>query len=74
VPRSSTGRDKAQLHRKGCVKLSIVAHREIVRRARTDEGRKRAQARRVRFGREAKLIAHQRVEARPWQALVGVIT
>jgi DNA invertase Pin-like site-specific DNA recombinase len=32
-------------------------------RARTDEGRKRAQARGVRFGRKLKLTAHQRQEA-----------
>jgi DNA invertase Pin-like site-specific DNA recombinase len=32
-------------------------------RARTDEGRKRAQARGVRFGRPRKLTAHQRQEA-----------
>jgi len=32
-------------------------------RARTDEGRKRAQARGVRFGRKLKLTAHQRAEA-----------
>jgi len=31
--------------------------------ARTDEGRKRAQARGVRFGRKLKLTAHQRAEA-----------
>jgi DNA invertase Pin-like site-specific DNA recombinase len=31
--------------------------------ARTDEGRKRAQARGVRFGRKLKLTAHQRQEA-----------
>jgi DNA invertase Pin-like site-specific DNA recombinase len=33
-------------------------------RARTDEGRKRAQARGVKFGRKLKLTAHQRQEAR----------
>ena len=32
-------------------------------KARTDEGRKRAQARGVRFGRRPKLTAHQRREA-----------
>jgi DNA invertase Pin-like site-specific DNA recombinase len=32
-------------------------------RARTDEGRKRAQARGVKFGRKLKLTAHQRREA-----------
>jgi DNA invertase Pin-like site-specific DNA recombinase len=31
--------------------------------ARTDEGRKRAQARGVRFGRKQKLTVHQRTEA-----------
>jgi len=36
--------------------------RELIR-ARTDEGRKRAQARGVRFGRKLKLSAHQRKEA-----------
>jgi DNA invertase Pin-like site-specific DNA recombinase len=36
--------------------------RELIR-ARTDEGRKRAQARGVRFGRKLKLTAHQRSEA-----------
>ena len=36
--------------------------RELIR-ARTDEGRKRAQARGVRFGRKLKLTAHQRQEA-----------
>jgi len=36
--------------------------RELVR-ARTDEGRKRAQARGVRFGRKLKLTQHQRREA-----------
>jgi DNA invertase Pin-like site-specific DNA recombinase len=36
--------------------------RELIR-ARTDEGRKRAQARGVRFGRKLKLAAHQRQEA-----------
>jgi DNA invertase Pin-like site-specific DNA recombinase len=36
--------------------------RELIR-ARTDEGRKRAQARGVRFGRNLKLTAHQRQEA-----------
>jgi DNA invertase Pin-like site-specific DNA recombinase len=36
--------------------------RELIR-ARTDEGRKRAQARGVRFGRKLKLTAHQRAEA-----------
>jgi DNA invertase Pin-like site-specific DNA recombinase len=36
--------------------------RELIR-ARTDEGRKRAQARGVRFGRKLKLTTHQRQEA-----------
>jgi DNA invertase Pin-like site-specific DNA recombinase len=36
--------------------------RELIR-ARTDEGRKRAQARGVRFGRKLKLTVHQRQEA-----------
>jgi DNA invertase Pin-like site-specific DNA recombinase len=36
--------------------------RELIR-ARTGEGRKRAQARGVRFGRPPKLNAHQRAEA-----------
>jgi DNA invertase Pin-like site-specific DNA recombinase len=36
--------------------------RELIR-ARTDEGRKRAQARGVKFGRKQKLTAHQRQEA-----------
>jgi DNA invertase Pin-like site-specific DNA recombinase len=36
--------------------------RELIR-ARTDDGRKRAQARGVRFGRKLKLTAHQRAEA-----------
>src|SRR5215467_5313895 len=36
--------------------------RELIR-ARTDEGRKRAKARGVRFGRKPKLTAHQRQEA-----------
>jgi DNA invertase Pin-like site-specific DNA recombinase len=36
--------------------------RELIR-ARTDEGRKRAQARGVRFGRKQKLTVHQRQEA-----------
>jgi DNA invertase Pin-like site-specific DNA recombinase len=36
--------------------------RELIR-ARTDEGRKRAQARGVRFGRKLKLTKHQRAEA-----------
>jgi DNA invertase Pin-like site-specific DNA recombinase len=36
--------------------------RELIR-ARTDDGRKRAQARGVRFGRPQKLTAHQRREA-----------
>jgi DNA invertase Pin-like site-specific DNA recombinase len=36
--------------------------RELIK-ARTDEGRKRAQARGVRFGRKQKLTAHQRQEA-----------
>ena len=36
--------------------------RELIR-ARTDEGRKRAQARGVRFGRKLKLTPHQRGEA-----------
>jgi DNA invertase Pin-like site-specific DNA recombinase len=36
--------------------------RELIR-ARTDEGRKRAKARGVRFGRKLKLTAHQRAEA-----------
>lgn len=36
--------------------------RELIR-ARTDEGRKRAQARGVRFGRKLKLTSHQRQEA-----------
>ena len=36
--------------------------RELIR-ARTDEARKRAQARGVRFGRKLKLTAHQRAEA-----------
>jgi DNA invertase Pin-like site-specific DNA recombinase len=36
--------------------------RELIR-ARTDEGRKRAQARGVRFGRKPKLTVHQRQEA-----------
>jgi len=36
--------------------------RELIR-ARTDEGRKRAQARGVKFGRKLKLTAHQRREA-----------
>jgi DNA invertase Pin-like site-specific DNA recombinase len=36
--------------------------RELIK-ARTDEGRKRAQARGVRFGRKLKLTAHQRGEA-----------
>jgi DNA invertase Pin-like site-specific DNA recombinase len=36
--------------------------RELIK-ARTDEGRKRAQARGVRFGRKLKLTAHQRQEA-----------
>jgi DNA invertase Pin-like site-specific DNA recombinase len=36
--------------------------RELIR-ARTDEGRKRAQARGVRFGRKLELTAHQRAEA-----------
>lgn len=36
--------------------------RELIR-ARTDEGRKRAQARDVKFGRKPKLTAHQRQEA-----------
>jgi DNA invertase Pin-like site-specific DNA recombinase len=36
--------------------------RELIR-ARTDEGRKRAQARGVRFGRKLKLTAHQQQEA-----------
>ena len=36
--------------------------RELIR-ARTDEGRKRAQARGVRFGRKHKLTTHQRQEA-----------
>jgi DNA invertase Pin-like site-specific DNA recombinase len=36
--------------------------RELIR-ARTDDGRKRAQARGVRFGRPLKLTAHQRQEA-----------
>jgi DNA invertase Pin-like site-specific DNA recombinase len=36
--------------------------RELIR-ARTDEGRKRAQARGVRFGRKLKLTLHQRQEA-----------
>jgi DNA invertase Pin-like site-specific DNA recombinase len=35
--------------------------RELIE-ARTDEGRKRAQARGVRFGRKPKLTAHQRQE------------
>jgi DNA invertase Pin-like site-specific DNA recombinase len=34
--------------------------RELIR-ARTDEGRKRAQARGIRFGRKLKLTSHQRV-------------
>jgi DNA invertase Pin-like site-specific DNA recombinase len=36
--------------------------RELTR-ARTDEGRKRAQARGVKFGRKLKLTPHQRAEA-----------
>jgi len=36
--------------------------RELIR-ARTDDGRKRAQARGVKFGRPVKLTAHQRQEA-----------
>jgi DNA invertase Pin-like site-specific DNA recombinase len=36
--------------------------RELIR-ARTEEGRKRAQARGVRFGRKPKLTSHQRAEA-----------
>ena len=36
--------------------------RELIK-ARTDEGRKRAQARGVRFGRKLKLTPHQRAEA-----------
>jgi DNA invertase Pin-like site-specific DNA recombinase len=36
--------------------------RELIK-ARTEEGRKRAQARGVRFGRRPKLTAHQRSEA-----------
>lgn len=36
--------------------------RELIR-ARTDEGRKRAQARGIKFGRKAKLTKHQRQEA-----------
>jgi DNA invertase Pin-like site-specific DNA recombinase len=36
--------------------------RELIK-ARTDEGRKRAQARGVRFGRKLKLTSHQRQEA-----------
>jgi len=36
--------------------------RELIR-ARTDDGRKRAQARGVRFGRRPKLTAHQVAEA-----------
>jgi DNA invertase Pin-like site-specific DNA recombinase len=36
--------------------------RELIK-ARTDEGRKRAQSRGVRFGRELKLTLHQRREA-----------
>jgi DNA invertase Pin-like site-specific DNA recombinase len=37
--------------------------RELIR-ARTDEGRKRAQARGVRFGRKPKLTLHQMQEAK----------
>jgi DNA invertase Pin-like site-specific DNA recombinase len=36
--------------------------RELIR-ARTDDGRKRAKARGVKFGRPLKLTAHQRKEA-----------
>jgi DNA invertase Pin-like site-specific DNA recombinase len=36
--------------------------RELIR-ARTEDGRKRAQARGIRFGRKPKLAVHQRVEA-----------
>ena len=49
--------------------------------ARTDEGRKRAQARGVRFGRKLKLTKHQRQEAlarvrlaKGWPRLVGATT
>jgi len=54
--------------------------RELIR-ARTDEGRKRAQARGVRFGRKLKLTAHQQQDAiarrelaRLWPKLVGATT
>src|SRR4029077_10590200 len=40
----------------------VEFERELIR-ARTDEGRKRAQARGVQFGRKLKLTAHQRQEA-----------
>jgi DNA invertase Pin-like site-specific DNA recombinase len=53
--------------------------RELIR-ARTDEGRKRAQARGVRFGRKLKLTPHQRQEvlgrragARLWWRLRGAM-
>jgi len=54
--------------------------RELIR-ARPDEGRKRAQARGVRFGRTPKLTAHQRAEAiarraagQPWSISRGATT
>jgi DNA invertase Pin-like site-specific DNA recombinase len=51
----------------GRLMLTVVGglaefERELIK-ARTDEGRKRAQARGIRFGRKLKLTAHQRQEA-----------
>jgi DNA invertase Pin-like site-specific DNA recombinase len=46
--------------------------RDLIK-ARTDEGRKRAQARSVRFGRKLKLTAHQRAEAIARRAQVAEI-
>jgi DNA invertase Pin-like site-specific DNA recombinase len=54
--------------------------RELIK-ARTDEGRKRAKARGIRFGRKPKLTLHQRQRrwrggrlARRWSILAGAIT
>jgi DNA invertase Pin-like site-specific DNA recombinase len=50
-------------HNTGAVKSGLAEFERELIRARTGEGRSRAKARGVRFGRPPKLTAHQRQEA-----------
>jgi hypothetical protein len=63
-------------HNTGAVKSGLAEFERELIRARTGEGRSRAKARGVRFGRPPKLTAHQRQGSLPaacqWRDAIGI--